>query len=340
MTEMDMAGWYMPAEWEKHKATWLTWPHDEAHWPGKFEKIEPIFARMVKELSVGEDVNILVHDDEVRASVEKHLADVDRVRVFLHRVPNNFAWARDHGPIFVKNEKGDRRILNWKYNAWGNKYVYGLDDKIPAAVGEILNVPVVDVPMVLEGGSIDVNGKGTLLTTSSCLFNRNRNPQLSHEEIENNLQKFLGVGNVVWLENEIVGDDTNGHIDDMSRFVSERTIFTVVEKNEQDENFVCLKRNLELLKAARDQNGESFEIIEVPMPDPVVYEGNRLPASYSNFYIGNEAVLLPVYNCANDQIAEQALEKAFPERRIVPIDCTDLIWGLGAFHCLTQQEPL
>ncbi len=321
----------MPAEWEPHKATWLTWPHDEAHWPGKFEVIEPIFARMAHELAKSEEDRIAIHDDATELSAKKHLCQ-NQNNIFLHRIPNNFAWARDHGPIFVHAE-GEKLILNWQFNAWGDKYPHDLDNQIPIHISKITNIPHLDIPMVLEGGSIDVNGTGTLLTTSSCLLNPNRNPSLSKDQIETNLKKYLGLTNIIWLENEIAGDDTNGHIDDMTRFVAPDKIITMIEEDPKDENHACLQRNFELLKQT------SFEIIPIHMPSPVIHENTRLPASYANFYIANTIVLLPTYNCPQDKIAIATLQKLFPTRKIVPIDCTDLIWGLGSFHCLTQQQP-
>lgn len=334
-------GYRMPAEWEPHAATWLTWPHDEAHWPGLYEKIPPIWARMAKELSAGEDVHILIHDAKTEAIAEKELkkAGATSDRIHLHHVPNNFAWARDHGPIFLKNKKGDTLITHWGYNAWGNKWSHELDDHVPEHVAKITGLTHVRAPMILEGGSIDVNGQGALLTTTSCLLHPNRNPGLRKPQIEQNLKDYLGVTKVLWLGNEITGDDTNGHIDDMTRFIGPNTIFTVVEENKDDGNHETLQSNLELLKEMTDQGGNPFEIVTVPLPAPLVHEGIRLPASYANFYIGNAALLLPVFNDPNDSEAINVLGKAFPDRKIIPIDARDLVWGFGAFHCVTQQQP-
>ncbi|MFA5821039.1 MAG: agmatine deiminase family protein [Candidatus Gracilibacteria bacterium] len=322
----------MPAEWEPHKATWLTWPHDEAHWPGKFELIEPIFARMALGLATSEEVHIAIHDDATELSAKKHLGQ-NQNNIFLHRIQNNFAWARDHGPIFVRDETNKLQILNWQYNAWGDKYAHDLDNEIPVHISKITGITHIDIPMVLEGGSIDVNGSGTLLTTSSCLLNPNRNPTLTKDEIETNLKKYLGLTQIIWLENSIAGDDTSGHIDDMTRFVAPDKIVTMVEENPADINHACLQKNLTLLQKT------SFEIITIPMPAPVIHQNTRLPASYANFYIANKIILLPTYNCQQDEIALTTLQKLFPARKVVPIDCTDLIWGLGSFHCLTQQQP-
>jgi agmatine deiminase len=331
----------MPAEWEPHEATWLTWPHDEAHWPGKFEKIPPIWARMVKELEAGEEVHILIHDAPTRDSAVEAMnrAGVVGRRVHLHQIPNNFAWARDHGPIFVKDAAGKVILTHWKYNAWGGKWAYDLDDDVPIRMSEALEFRHVDVPMVLEGGSIDVNGLGTLLTTESCLLNRNRNPGMTRDQIEQRLCEYLGVRKILWLGEGIAGDDTDGHVDDLTRFVGPRTVVTVIEPNRSDANYRPLFANLRRLQKATDQDEKTLEVIDLKLPKPIIYKDDRLPASYANFYVGNEVVLLPIFRDANDRAAVETLEKAFPSRRVVPIDATDLIWGLGAFHCVTQQQP-
>jgi agmatine deiminase len=334
-------GFRMPAEWEPHEATWLTWPHDEAHWPGKFERVPPIWARMVRELESGEDVHLLVADAGVERSARRALEreGVRGERVFLHHVPSNFAWARDHGPIVLTAEDGDRLLVDWGFNAWGGKWRHELDDTIPRAVAELTGLPRVPGPMILEGGSIDVNGAGTLLTTESCLLHPNRNPRLGRGQIEENLRQYLGVTQVLWLGEGIAGDDTDGHVDDFARFVGPRTVLTVGEEDPRDENHAPLADNLRRLQAMCDQEGAPLEIVTVPLPAPVVHEGARLPASYANFYVGNSVVLLPVFADPHDELAVAALERAFPTRRVVPIDSRDLIWGLGAFHCVTQQMP-
>ena len=332
---------WMPAEWELHKATWLTWPHDEAHWPGMFERIGPIWANMAKELERGEEVHILIHDKKTANEADRSLdraAAIGR-HIHFHQVPNNFSWARDHGPIFVKDETGKLQVTHWKYNAWGEKWAFELDDDVPIRVSEIVNLPRIDVPMVLEGGSIDVNGVGTLLTTESCLLHPNRNPTLSRREIEENLCTHLGVKKILWLGKGISGDDTDGHVDDLTRFVGPRTVITAIEPNESDENHRPLCENLERLKRMTDQDEKPLEVITLPLPNPVIHEEMRLPASYANFYIGNEVVLLPTFRDRNDQKAFDTLSKLFPRRRVAAIDAVDLIWGLGAFHCVTQQQP-
>lgn len=337
----DSETYRMPAEWEPHQATWLTWPHDEAHWPGKFEKIPAIWARMVKELESGEEVHINIHDDKTRHVAESALEKVGSSgkNVHFHSIRNQFSWARDHGPIFVRDKNNKVVITNWKYNAWGEKWPFEVDDQIPSHIAKILNLPEIKIPMVLEGGSIDVNGDGVLLTTKSCLLNKNRNPDFSKQKIEDYLSKVLGVKKILWLGDGIEGDDTDGHVDDLTRFVNKNTILTVVEKNKSDVNYKALSENLKSLQSMADHNQKSFEIIEVQMPEPVIHEDVRLPASYANFYIGNKVILLPVFEMKSDQQAVDALSKLFPDRKIAAIPSRDLVWGLGAFHCVTQQQP-
>lgn len=342
----DVQGFRMPAEWEHHEATWLTWPHDGRHWPGHFEHIPAVWARMVKEFEDGEDVHIFIHDNATKRSAEEAMksAGVKGERVYLHHAPNNFSWARDHGPIFLKNGKGERMITDWRYNAWGEQWEYDKDDVLPQEASRITGVPFVEIPMVLEGGSIDVNGKGTLLTTESCLLNPNRNPELSKEDIENNLKKYLGVSRILWLKEGIAGDDTAGHVDDLTRFVGPSTVVTVVSEDKNDIDYKPLKANLERLHKMEDQDGTPLTIITISQPAPVFVSdenGNpfRIPASYANFYIGNTVILLPVWNDPNDAQAIAVLEKYFPDRRVCPIDSRVLTWGLGSFHCVTQQMP-
>ena len=333
----------MPAEWESHRGTWLSWPHKEASWPGKFEPVPGIFAEMVKRLVPGEEVHINVRDAVMEQEVRVLLAGraVPLGNVVFHHHPTNDAWCRDHGPIFVHRPDGSEVILDWGYNAWGNKYpLYDLDDVVPTRIGEELGIPVISPGMILEGGSIDVNGQGTLLTTEACLLNPNRNPSLSRERIEAQLRRYLGVRHILWLGDGIEGDDTDGHIDDLTRFVGPRTVVTVIEENQADTNYQPLQENLELLRSMTDQDGEPLEIVTLPMPRPLYHEDQRLPASYANFYIGNRVVLLPAYDPPRDAEACATLQRLFPDREVVAIDCTDLVWGLGAFHCVTQQWPV
>ncbi len=359
-------GYRMPAEWAPHAATWLSFPHKEASWPGKLLAAQQAYARMVAELATSEPVHINVND----AAMEDHarrLLDAARAtgEIHFHRYPTNDAWCRDHGAIFVvgwaesssptksgakpgsmvglEDSAHPTRMLatDWRYNAWGDKYPpYDLDNEIPRLMALALGTPRSEIDMVLEGGSIEVNGEGVLLTSEACLLNENRNPKLTRADIELRLREMLGVEKILWLRDGIVGDDTDGHIDDLSRFVGPNTIATVIEENPSDENYGVLQENLVLLQQMTNLAGERFEIVELPMPSPVVYEGQRLPASYANFYIANRVVLLPTYHCAADQQAIATLARLFPTRRIVPVDSTDLIWGLGSCHCLTQQVPL
>lgn len=337
-------GYRFPAEWEEHDATWLSWPHKEESWPDKLEAIYPYYCEFIKVLSESEFVRINVVDEEMRKfamdCIMQSGANLENVEFFIH--PTNDAWCRDHGPAFLINPEAEQKkvIVDWGYNAWGDKYPpYDLDDDIPTKIGEEFGIPVFYPKIVMEGGSVDFNGKGTVLTSKSCLLNPNRNPHLTQEEIEQYLRDFYGVEQILWVDDGIVGDDTDGHIDDTIRFVNENTVLVVVEDNPEDENYAILQRNLEQLKEMRLPNGEPLNIVELPMPDPVIWEGQRLPASYANFYIANKSVIVPTYRCEKDAIALEIIQKYFPNRKVVGIDSTEIIWGLGSFHCLSQQEP-
>jgi agmatine deiminase len=337
-------GYRMPAEWEPHQATWLSWPHKEASWPGKLAVILPVYARFVAELARSEPVHINVNDAAMEAQARALLAEAGVAgAVQFHHFPTNDAWCRDHGAIFVVREGPSGREVaatDWGYNAWGNKYPpYDLDNRIPAHMAAYLGVPRFEGGMILEGGSIEVNGQGLLLTSEQCLLNPNRNPDLTQEQIEARLSAFFGVQQILWLGEGIVGDDTDGHIDDIARFVAPDTIVTVVEEDPHDENYAVLQENLERLQHMRDLNGKPLIIRTLPMPPAIVYADQRLPASYANFYIANSVVLVPFYNHPNDARAAAVLQECFPDRRIVGIDCTEIIWGLGAWHCLSQQVP-
>ena len=277
--------------------------------------------------------------------VRRLLADTggDAGNVFFHYNPTNDAWCRDHGPIFLQRRvRGsvEEAVVDWGFNAWGGKYPpYDLDDVIPTRVAEELGIPVFHPGIVLEGGSIEVNGRGTLLTTEACLLNPNRNPQLSRAGIEECLREYLGVSHILWLGDGIAGDDTDGHVDDLTRFVDPKTVVTVVEDDPEDENYQPLQENLERLKHMTDQDGRPLRVVTLPMPSALWHEGQRLPASYANFYIANRLVLLPTYDPSRDEEARDTLQQLFPDRKVIGIDCTDLVWGLGAFHCVTQQWP-
>ncbi len=335
----------MPAEWEPHAATWLAWPHKEASWPGNFTPIPAIWVEIVRVLAPHERVNLLVNDAEMAVAAGERLraGGVPLDNVSLQTIRTDDAWARDHGPTFIVREGEGRRELatvDWKYNAWGGKYPpWEHDDAVPEQVAALLGIRRFEPGIVLEGGSIDVNGRGTLLTTEACLLNPNRNPQLSRAQIEQFLRDYLGVRHILWLGDGIVGDDTDGHIDDLTRFVDPSTVVTVVEDNPRDENHDRLRANHERLQKMTDQDGQALRIVTLPMPAPVYYEAQRLPASYANFYIGNGAVLVPVFNDPHDAVALQKLAELFPRRRIVGINAREMVWGLGAFHCVTQQQP-
>lgn len=338
-------GYRMPAEWARHRGTWLSWPHKEASWPGKFAPVPELFARMIGELVPDEEVHINVAGPDMESDARDLLARgrVPAARVFFHHIPTNDAWCRDHGPTFIERDHAGRReqaIVDWGFNAWGGKYPpFDLDDVVPVRIGAELGLPVFTPGIVMEGGSLDVNGAGTLLTTESCLLNPNRNPALSRSDIERHLRDYLGVRHILWLGDGIEGDDTDGHVDDLSRFTDPRTVVTVVEDDAADANFEPLRENLARLRTMRDQDGALFRVVTLPMPRRLEHDGQRLPASYANFYIGNAVVLLPTYDPATDETARSALQELFPTRRVVGIDCTDLVWGLGAFHCVTQQWP-
>lgn len=338
-------GYYFPAEFEQHEATWLSWPHKEASWPGKIDMMYPGYSLFVKHLAESEKVRINIGDEAMKASAIEHLekagVNLAQVEFFYH--PTNDAWCRDHGPAFLVNMQANKgkAIVDWGYNAWGGKYPpYDLDDVIPTLIAERFNLPVFHPGIVMEGGSVEFNGKGSLLTSTACLLNPNRNPHLNQAQIEEYLINYYGVEQILWVDEGIVGDDTDGHIDDTIRFVNEDTVLTVIEENKDDENFGLLQHNLKQLKQMRLPNGKQLNIIELPMPDPVIYEDQRLPASYANFYIANKSVIVPTYRSGKDEKALQIIQDCFPERKVIGIDSTEIIWGLGSFHCLSQQEPL
>jgi agmatine deiminase len=334
-------GYHMPAEWELHSATWLSWPRREGiSFPGSFDRVLPTLRAMVEALIESEQVCINICNNAHEAEAREVLRGLPTKRIAFHRIPTNEPWCRDHGPIFLTRETDPKlAVVDWDYNAWGGKYPpCDLDEIVPTRVSEILDLPVFYPRMILEGGSIDVNGAGVLLTSKSCLLNKNRNPQMSREHIEQRLRDFLGVRQILWLGDGIQGDDTDGHIDDLARFVSERTIVTVVEENRDDENYRPLQENLARLREMKI-NDHRIDIVTMPMPKRIVREDLRLPASYANFYIANSCVLLPMFADPSDEIARSVLQKLFPSRRVVGIDCRELIWGLGTFHCLTQQQP-
>lgn len=336
-------GFHFPAEFAKHSATWLSWPHKEASWPGKIETIYPFYAEFIKRVAEGERVCINVLDEVMKQKALKYViaagTDLANVEFFIH--PTNDAWCRDHGPAFLIHPTEKKKmIVDWGYNAWGGKYPpFDLDDVIPTLIAKHYNIPVVNPGIVMEGGSVDFNGRGTVLTTTSCLLNPNRNPHLNQQQIEDYLIQYYGAEQVLWLGDGIVGDDTDGHIDDITRFTNEDTVVTVVEEDKGDENYAPLQENLKELKKMRLLNGKQLNIVELPMPSAIVYDDMRLPASYANFYIANKYVVVPTYRDKNDDRALDILQQCFSDRKVIGIDSTDIIWGLGSFHCLSQQEP-
>ena len=338
-------GYRMPAEWAPHRGTWLSWPHREDSWPGKFGPVPGVFAEIVRHLVQHEEVHINVRDQAFESGVRAVLraARVPAGNVFFHHNPTNDAWCRDHGPCFIQRQGiggVEEAIVDWGYNAWGGKYPpFEDDDVIPSRVAAEFGLPVFHPGIVMEGGSLDVNGRGTLLTTESCLLNPNRNPALSRETIERVLRDFLGVTRVLWLGDGIEGDDTDGHVDDLTRFVNETTVVTVVESDPRDPNYKPLLENLQRLQAMTDQDGRPLDVLTLPMPPAMYQDGQRLPASYANFYIANGGVLLPAYHPPTDELARDTLQRCFPTRRVVPVSSIDLVWGLGSFHCVTQQWP-
>lgn len=337
----------MPAEWEPHAATWLAWPHRDSDWPGKLDLIPWVYAEIVRALTRHETVNLVVPDDVRGAAATDVLtrAGADMTRVRLWEKPTDRSWVRDSGPIFVKSATAERVALDWHFNAWAKYPDWLQDDRLPAFVADKLGVKSVQPVrnghrVVLEGGSIDVNGAGLLLTTEECLLSKTqeRNPPFGRADYEAVFAEYLGVRKVLWLDRGIVGDDTHGHIDDLARFVGSRAVVAVVESNPSDENYTLLQENLERLEGMTDVHGTKLEVIPLPMPRPLVFDGLRLPASYANFYIANGTVIVPTFNDPADRRALGILAELFPDREVVGISCVDLVWGLGTLHCMTQQE--
>jgi len=348
-------GFRMPAEWEPHHATWIAWPHNREDWPGKFTPIAWVYAEIVRHLHLGERVCILVQDDFLRRRARNQLerAGVDLDQIDFFPFPTDRVWSRDFGPVFIKRQVAGRSelaITNWKFNGWAKYSNWKRDNAIPAKIALALRLkqwePHWEVEsafhrVVLEGGSIDVNGKGTLMTTEECLLSpiQARNPKLSREDMEDVFARYLGIRKVLWLQNGIAGDDTHGHVDDLARFVNPTTVVVAQEKNADDANYHPLRQNLELLKSMSDQDGKPLAVVTLPMPRPLWFQGQRLPASYANFYIGNAAVLVPTFNDPHDREVLSILAGLFPNREVIGIHSVDLVWGLGTLHCLSQQQP-
>ena len=338
-------GYRMPAEWEPHAATWLAWPHNAITWPDQLAQVQDIFLRMIAAVQEHETVHLLVNDAATAVQVRQRLevCGVTPERLVMHQWRTADAWLRDSGPIFLTATSAIAQPLalnDWEFNAWGGKYVDLLPDNgVPQQIATFLGVPRFVPGIVLEGGSIDVNGRGCCLTTEQCLLNPNRNPHLQRHDLERYLRDYLGVRQVIWLGQGIAGDDTDGHVDDMARFVNPRTVVCVLEEDPQDPNYAILQDNYQRLQAATDQDGQPLCVIPLPMPGPAGSASARLPASYANFYIANGIVLVPIYDHPNDQQALAILQDLFPQRRVLGIPCEPLVWGLGAIHCVTQQQP-
>jgi agmatine deiminase len=367
-------GYYMPAEWRRHKATWLSWPKDPETWPDRVPQVEDIFLQMMAALSPHETVNLLVDDQASEETVRARCDFKGAESIHFHRLPTVDSWIRDYGPNFlVKNKTMSDKLQfvadspndpigsendklkfvgkalaynDWIFNAWGNKYEeLKKDDSIPAHLEEVLKALRFEPGIVMEGGSIETNGAGVVLTTEQCLLNPNRNPHLNREQIEEYLKAYLGVRKVLWLAEGIVGDDTDGHIDDLARFVSPTKLVCAVEEDPADVNYEILQDNLQRLRTMTDAFGRHFEIVTLPMPGVVggastdTRNLDRLPASYANFYIANNVVLAPIFGQRNDTRALETLQQVFADRRVVGINCEPLVWGMGTIHCVTQQQP-
>jgi agmatine deiminase len=340
----------MPAEWEPHEATWLGWPHNKSDWPGRFAPIPWAYGEIVRKVAPGESVRILVESAAEERGVRRILtrANAETAHVEFLRFPTNRGWTRDFGPIFVRREDtGDIAIARFHFNGWAKYPDWRKDDRVPERAARALRLPLVPVrargrPVVLEGGSIDVNGRGSLLTTEECLLDpavQVRNPGLGRTDLEAVFREYLGVTNVMWLGRGIAGDDTHGHVDDLCRFVDPRTIVLCREKDPGDSNYRPLEENRERLQGLRLEDGARPEVVDLPMPAPLIFDGRRLPASYANFYISNAAVLVPTFNDPADRLALGILAELVRDRPVVGIHAVELVWGLGTLHCLTQQQP-
>jgi agmatine deiminase len=341
-------GFRMPAEWSPHAATWLAWPHQRTDWPGKFGPIRWVYTEIIRAIARHECVNLIVRGPKMRQAAEAKLAQANAnlTNVRFWELPTNRSWVRDSGPIFLANKNGEREILDWRFNAWAKYPDWTRDDKLPGFVAEKLGLKSLQPlhhghRVVLEGGSIDVNGEGLMLSTEECLLSKTqeRNPTFDRADYERVFADYLGIEKTLWLNRGIAGDDTHGHVDDLARFVNERTIVAVEESSPADANYAPLQENLDRLRGMTDLRGNRFEVVPLPMPAPVVCDGVRLPASYANFFIANGIVIVPTFNDPRDRVALGVLADLFPDREVLGIHCIDLVWGLGTLHCMTQQEP-
>jgi agmatine deiminase len=337
-------GFFFPAEWHQHHATWFTFPYNEASWQGaKRDKMYENYVQLIKTISTKEKVCINANSADIEAFIIDLLSknDIDLKQIEILVGPTNDAWCRDHGPSFLINPVTKQRmIVDWEYNAWGEKYPpFDSDNKIPQRIANYRNLPFVSPKIVMEGGSVEFNGAGTIMTSKSCLLNKNRNPNLNQNQIEHYLCEFYGAEQILWLDEGIVGDDTDGHIDDITRFINQDTVITMVEADKNDENHAVLAQNLNLLKKMRLLNGKQLNIVELQMPKPLVVDNFRVPASYGNFLICNAGVIVPTFKAATDQLALDIITSVVKDRPVIGLDSTDIIWGQGSFHCLSQQEP-
>jgi len=335
-------GYRMPAEWEPHEAIWLSWPYDPESFAEGLPQTELAYVHLIREIHKTERVELLVTGEPMERKVQGMLdrAGIDLRRVRLHRFDYADVWFRDYGPTFVRGKDKNLAMIRWVFNAWGGKYEdLKRDTKVPDLLRDLLKLRTFEPGIVMEGGSIEVNGKGTVLTTEQCLLNKNRNPKLNRTQIEEKLRENLGVEQVLWLKDGIAGDDTDGHIDDIARFSGPRTLVCAVEESQADDNWEPLQDALQALSRMKDQDGKPFDVVPLPMPERVEGGGRRLPASYANFYIGNGVVLVPVFRCPQDEKALNTLEPLFPGRRLAPIPCRELVRGLGTLHCISQQQP-
>ena len=346
LTTPASLGFRMPAEWSPHHSTWLTWPKDPETWPDRVSQVEEIYLEMIGALTPHEIVNLLVDDVETEHTVRQRISEATVAQIRFHHIQTVDSWIRDYGPNFLVGPNGTLAFNDWIFNAWGNKYEeLKKDNSVPQRLESFLELHRFSPGIVMEGGSIEVNGAGCVLTTEQCLLNPNRNPHLTREVIEQHLKDYLGVTKVLWLGEGIVGDDTDGHIDDIARFVTPNTIVTAIEDDPEDANHEILQDNLTRLRSMTDVAGNPFEIVTLPMPGVVggtstgTRDLDRLPASYANFYIANNLVLAPVFGHANDERAVNTLQSLFPRRKVIPINCEPLVWGMGTIHCVTQQQP-
>ena len=340
----------LPAEWEYHEATWLGWPNNKQDWPGKFQPIPWVYGEIVRFISRGEKVRIIVQSNDHQKKAEQVLkaVDADFSNIEFFKLETDRSWLRDSGPQFVKNEKNETVLINFKFNAWAKYDNYKLDGKIPRMISKKLNLDLIKTEhqkreVVLEGGSIEYNGFGTIITTEECLMDNEvqvRNKNFTKKDYEQVFNKYLGAANVIWLNKGIAGDDTHGHVDDITRFVNKNTVVTVIETHPNDANYLPLMENREILEGAKLEDGSNLYIVELPMPSPVIFKGERLPASYANFYISNYAVLVPTFNDVNDKMALGILSELFTDRPVIGIHAVDLVWGLGTLHCLTHEQVL